>query len=107
MAKSGIAFTSSAGGSGGSRQCTTSLGAGGAGESRVAFKEDASDVAGLVVTHEEAGVVFDFLFGKNEAIRGRIPWDSFVFVELEESGGVLELAAFLVAAGGLDFAQGS
>jgi len=62
-------------------------------------------MAGLVLTHQEAGVVFDFLFGKNEAIRGRIPWDSFVLVEFEEGGGVAELAAFAGLAAGLDFAE--
>jgi len=75
-------------------------------ELRRDFETEVSDLASLILTHEEAGVVFNFLYGKNEAIRSRIPWDSFVFVEFEESGGVFELAFFEGAAIGLDFAEG-
>ena len=36
----------------------------------------------------------------------RLPGNPFVFVEFEEGGGVFEPAAFVVAAGGLDAAEG-
>ena len=37
---------------------------------------------------------------------GGLPGDSFVFMEFEEGGGVVELAALAVAAVGLDVAEG-
>jgi len=50
------------------------------------------DVARLVETDQALGERFDLVFGKNEAMVGGLPGNSFVFVEFEEGGGVPEVA---------------
>ncbi|HMD47962.1 MAG TPA: hypothetical protein VKG79_02645 [Bryobacteraceae bacterium] len=64
------------------------------------------NVTGLVEEPEAIGEAFDVGFRKNEAIIGRVPGNCSVFVEFEEGGGVLKIAAFALGAGGLDFAEG-
>jgi hypothetical protein len=63
------------------------------------------DVAGLVEKLQAIGETFDGVFRKNEAMIGGIPGDSAVFVEFEEGGGVFEIAALGIGAGGLDLAE--
>jgi hypothetical protein len=63
------------------------------------------DVARLVEKHEALGEAFDMVFRKNEAMIRRLPGNSFVFVEFEEGGGVLKIAAFALGAAGLDVAK--
>ena len=52
------------------------------------------------------GEAFDILFRKNEAMIGGLPENSFVFVEFEEGGGVVEIAALALGAVGLNLTEG-
>ncbi len=63
------------------------------------------DMAGFVEAHETIGEAFHLAFQKNEAMIGGLPRNSFAFVELEEGGGVLEVAALALGAVSLDFAE--
>jgi hypothetical protein len=51
------------------------------------------------------GVAFHLVFRENKAMIGGLPRDPFVFVELEEVCGVIEVAALAPAAVGLDVAE--
>src|SRR5579862_1643624 len=70
------------------------------------IEADVADVAGVVLADGAAGEEFDLVFSKNEPIVGGFPGKSFVFMEFEQGGGVLEFAALAVAAGGLGLDQG-
>jgi hypothetical protein len=60
---------------------------------------------GLVQARGAFGEAFDLIFRKNEAMIGGLPGNSFVLVEFEESGGVLEVAALALDPVSLDFAE--
>jgi hypothetical protein len=62
-------------------------------------------VAGFIEAQQAFGAAFHLAFGKNEAMIGGFPGNSFVFVEFEEGGGVPEVAALALAADGLDVAE--
>jgi hypothetical protein len=62
-------------------------------------------VAGLVLTHHALGAAFDLVFRKNEAMVGGLPWNSLVFMEFEDGGGVFELALLVAEAFVLDVAE--
>jgi hypothetical protein len=51
------------------------------------------------------GLALDFLFRKNEASIGRIPWNLFEFVEFEHDGSIFQFALFTLAALGLEGAK--
>jgi len=63
------------------------------------------DVAGFVEAHGALREALHLVFGKNEAMIGGLPRNSFVFVEFEEGGGVPEVATLALGAVSLDFAE--
>jgi len=63
------------------------------------------DVARLVEEDQAIGEAFDMGFRKNEAMIGRGPGNSSMFVEFEEGCGVFEIATLALGADGLDFAK--
>ena len=63
------------------------------------------DVARFVEAHGSLREALDIAFRKNEPMVGRLPRNSFVFVEFEEGGGVFEVAALALGAVGLDVAE--
>jgi hypothetical protein len=69
------------------------------------MKTHVFDVPRLVQKLEAIGEAFDIAFRKNEAMIGGLPGDFAVFVEFEEGGGVLEIAALALEPGGLDIAK--
>jgi hypothetical protein len=64
-----------------------------------------SGVIDRVLKHEELCVALDLLFGKNEAMGGRLPGKSFALLADEEVGSFGELAALQAAAFVLNFAE--
>jgi hypothetical protein len=56
------------------------------------------DVARFVEMLEALGEAFDMVFRKNEAMIGRLPGNSFVFVEFEKGGGIFKVAALALDA---------
>jgi hypothetical protein len=69
-------------------------------------KEYVFDVAGRIEVFFVFGDAFYLVFGKNEAMIGGLPGNSFVFMEFEKGGGFVEIATLAVGAVGLDVAKG-
>jgi hypothetical protein len=63
------------------------------------------DMSRFVEKPEALREALHIAFQKNEAMIGGLPWDSFVFVEFEEGGGVFEVATLALGTVGLDFAE--
>ena len=83
----------------------TSLCPAGRTKGRLHVEKHIFNVARFVEMLEALGEAFDIAFQKNEAMIGGLPGNTFVFVELEEGGGVFEGAALALGAGGLDLAE--